>query len=291
MDMKNTAAALPLDPATKTGERVAGTLRRLGTEPARARLGELAEAAGVSPFHLQRSFRRWVGISPRQFAAFVQVCRAKGLLRAAGTVLEVSLELGMSSPARLHDHFCAVEAMSPGEDKAVGAGVWLRFGEGATPFGRTAVGWTARGICRMGFVDGDGDGFSARLRREWPRADIIRDDAGARGLLARAFAPGARVDAPLALGVRGTAFQIAVWRALLEIPAGSVVTYAEVAARAGHPGSARAAGTAIGDNPVAWLIPCHRVIRGSGVLGGYRWGLERKMGMLAGEIAGRGAGG
>jgi len=203
----------------------------------------------------------------------------------------VSLELGMSSPARLHDHFCAVEAMSPGEDKAFGAGVWLRFGEGATPFGRAAVGWTARGICRMGFVDGDGDGFSARLRREWPRADIIRDDAGARGLLARAFAPGARVDAPLALGVRGTAFQIAVWRALLEIPAGSVVTYAEVAARAGHPGSARAAGTAIGDNPVAWLIPCHRVIRGSGVLGGYRWGLERKMGMLAGEIAGRGAGG
>jgi AraC family transcriptional regulator of adaptative response/methylated-DNA-[protein]-cysteine methyltransferase len=271
----------------RTAEWMEDTVARLGRDPGGARLGALAAAAGVSPFHLQRSFRRWVGISPRQYAAFVQVCRAKGLLRAAKSVLDVALTVGASGPGRLHDHFCAVEAMSPGEDKALGAGVVVRHGRAGTPFGAAEVGWTARGICRLAFVGdaaAEGGGLAGRLAREWPRAAVVADERGARAVLARVFAAdGAGAAEPLM--VTGSAFQIAVWRALVEIPPGAVTTYGDLAATIGRPGSARAVGRAVGDNPVAWIIPCHRVIRATGFLGGYRWGLERKAGMLAAEIA------
>jgi AraC family transcriptional regulator of adaptative response/methylated-DNA-[protein]-cysteine methyltransferase len=248
------------------------------------RLARLAARSGRSPFHLQRSFRRWVGLSPRQFTAFATVGRAKGLLAAARSVLDVTLEVGLSGPGRLHDHFVSIEAMSPGESASGGAGVAMGFGAGDTPLGPALIAWTPRGICRLAFLDGD-DGTAA-LRREWPRAALARDDGAAAALLARAFTAG-DPRRPLPLVVRGTAFQVAVWRALLAIPAGAVESYGGLARELGRAGAERAVGSAVGANPIAYLIPCHRVIRASGVLGGYAWGLERKTGLLAGELAQR----
>jgi len=269
------------DPAEH--DRMAALIADLlhGGEP---RLARLAAKSGRSPFHLQRLFRRWVGLSPRQFAAFATVSRAKGLL-AAASVLDVALEVGVSGPGRLHDHFVSIEAMSPGESKTGGAGVTVHVGHGSTPLGPAIIAWTPRGICHLAFLDHD-DGLE-RVRREWPKAILVRDDMAAVALLARAFA---RAGDPLPLLVRGTSFQVAVWKALVEIPEGQVLSYTGLASAIGRVGAERAVGQAVGGNPIAYLIPCHRVIRASGVLGGYAWGIERKTGLLAGELVRRATG-
>lgn len=270
-----------MTPASDHYQRNARLVLRLANESRPAeRLSDLARAEGLSPFHLQRSFRRWVGLTPKQFASFARVCRAEGLLRAAHSVLDVSLDVGLSGPGRLHDHFITVEALSPGEFKSGGRGLTLGFGMGATPLGDALIAWSDRGICRLAFLAA-GDDVLERFREEWPAANLRHDDRHARKLLEQAFDRAKR--APLRLLARGTSFQIAVWRALLEIPEGDTTTYASIAARLGVPRAARAVGRAIGDNPIGYLIPCHRVIRASGLLGGYRWGLERKAALLAAE--------
>lgn len=262
--------------------RLTRSIARIADRPAKTSLAELAAEAQLSPFHFQRTFRAWVGLPPGQVAAYAVVAKAKGPLRAAASVLDVSLDLGLSGPSRLHDRFVAMEAMTPGEWAAEGLGLRIGWGVGPTPLGEALVAWTARGVCRLHFADHDAP--ESLVRSEHPRAELTRDDARARSLLATAFQPAA-AGAPLPVVVRGTRFQIAVWRALLERPRGSLTTYGALARELGHPAASRAVGTAVGANPLAVLIPCHRVITSSGLLGGYRWGLDRKCALLAQEVA------
>jgi AraC family transcriptional regulator of adaptative response/methylated-DNA-[protein]-cysteine methyltransferase len=256
-------------------------------------LEELARAAGLSRFHFSRLFRRWAGISPRQYLQHVTGAAAKTRLRERDSVLEAALASGLSGPGRLHDLIVTLEAMSPAEFAQGGAGVRIDCGIAPTPFGLMLSGRSARGVCYLGFVpDAQRAPAERLLRAEWPRAQLHWSDAsaaelaqalwpraGRRGATQRRTAAGQE----LRLRVRATNFQLRVWRALLQLDADRHGSYGELARQLGAPGAARAVGQAVGANPVAWIIPCHRVLRGSGAVGGYRWGAERKRAMLAWE--------
>ena len=246
------------------------------------RLAAIASHAGLSEFHFNRLFRRWAGLTPRQYLAFITARAARGVLGGAASVLEASYAVGLSGPGRLHDLLVTLDAVTPGELKARGAGLEIRYGFTPTPFGTALVASTARGLCHLGFHDrGSERAAAAALAREWSHARLVRDDAAARSTATGIFAPGGTPGpAPLRLLVRGTNFQLKVWQALLEVGA-RPTTYAEVALAAGVPGAERAVGSAVGANSIAWLIPCHNVLRTDGSLGGYRWGEERKRAMLA----------
>jgi AraC family transcriptional regulator of adaptative response/methylated-DNA-[protein]-cysteine methyltransferase len=246
-------------------------------------LDDVAAHVHLSPFHFQRLFSRWAGTTPKRFLQVLTLELGKKLLEESGSLLEVSDRLGLSSSSRLHDHFVQLEAVTPGEYRSKGKDLVIEYGEHDTPFGRLFVAQTPRGVCRAAFTDSDDATAQLDvLRRTWPLAtykNSVKNTAGAAGLLTSAGKP----DRPLSLHVAGTNFQVAVWRALLRIPSGSAVTYSQIAEAVGSPRAVRAAGTAIGANPVAFLIPCHRVILQSGALGGYRWGLERKQAMQVWE--------
>lgn len=258
----------------------------------------LARAAGLSRWHFSRLFRRWAGISPRQYLQHVTGLDAKARLRGRMPVLEAALATGLSGPGRLHDLIVTLEAMSPAEYARGGAGVRIVCGFAPTPFGLMLCGRTRRGLCHLGFVAGADRACAERtLRAEWPHATLHWSDAAAAGV-ARQLWPrrpdssGARAGhrrgesraaRRVRLHVRGTNFQLRVWRALLRLDADAPSSYGALARRLGTPGAARAVGQAVGANPIAWLIPCHRVLRASGALGGYRWGVERKRAMLAWE--------
>lgn len=246
------------------------------------RLAAIASHAGLSEFHFNRLFRRWAGVTPRQYLAHVTARAARGVLGGAASVLEASYAVGLSGPGRLHDLLVTLDAVTPGELKALGAGLEIRYGFTPTPFGTALIASTARGICHLGFHDRGSERAAVRaLAAAWSRARLVRSDQSARTVAAGIFgAEGAPPAAPLRLAVRGTNFQLKVWQALLEVGARGPTTYAEVALAAGVPGAERAVGNAVGANPVAWLIPCHNVLRTDGSLGGYRWGEERKRAML-----------
>ena len=248
-------------------------------------LDEIAAHVALSPFHFQRLFGRWAGTTPKRFLQVLTLELGKNLLAESGSLLEVSDRLGLSSTSRLHDHFVQLEAVTPGEYRSKGKGLVIEYGEHDTPFGRLFVAQTPRGVCRAAFTDGeDAAAQLAVLRRTWPLAAYV-PNAQHTALVAELLAlPAAELaQRPLSLHVAGTNFQVAVWRALLRIPAGTAVTYSDIAQAVGTPAAVRAAGTAIGANPVAFVIPCHRVIQRSGALGGYRWGLERKQAMQVRE--------
>ncbi|MBX9929125.1 MAG: methylated-DNA--[protein]-cysteine S-methyltransferase [Gemmatimonadaceae bacterium] len=253
---------------------------------AAASLADLAAHLGLSEYHLQRTFTRWVGISPKRFVQHRTAELARTLLKERRSVLDVTYEIGLSGPARLHDLVLNAEAVSPGELQSGGEGVDIRWGIQETPLGDTFIAVTPRGICSLLFVNNATDRQIAleRLAAEWPRASI---SAGRRETaeVAAAALGGVRRDEPLGLHVRGTNFQLKVWRALLAIPDGQVTTYADVARAIGHPKAVRAVGSAVGANPISVLIPCHRVLRGTGELGGYAWGIERKGLLLRAEFA------
>jgi AraC family transcriptional regulator, regulatory protein of adaptative response / methylated-DNA-[protein]-cysteine methyltransferase len=260
-------------------------------------LDEVARAARLSPYHFQRVFRRWVGISPKRFLQVVTLNRAKRALDGEASVLDAALEAGLSGPARLHDLFITHDALSPGQYKRRGEDLVLRYGFVESPFGDCLLACSPLGIFWLSFVIGGGRTQAlAELKERWPLAELTRDETAVQPFADRAFRslkPGGRGgdskssnDAePIALHLQGTNFQVQVWRALLSIPPGETVGYGEIARRIGHPGASRAVGTALNSNPVAFLIPCHRVIRSTGALGGYRWGLPRKQVMLAWEQA------
>jgi AraC family transcriptional regulator of adaptative response/methylated-DNA-[protein]-cysteine methyltransferase len=231
---------------------------------------------------LDRAFRACAGLSPKQFQQVIAVERSRLSLRR-GPILAAALESGMSGPGRMHDRWIRVEALTPGQARAQGAGAEVRWGRAPSALGEVSIAWTARGIHRCGF----GGMERAELLMHCPSATLIRDDQGARALAAQAFA--ACPPAPLRVRLIGTPFQIAVWRALLTIPAGSTATYAAIARAIGRPRAHRAVGSACGDNPVALLIPCHRAIQASGALGGFRWDPARKACLLAAEAAAAGA--
>jgi len=248
---------------------------------AQPRLATIAQAVHLSEFHFNRLFRRWAGVTPRQYLAFVTARAARGALSSAPSVLEAAYAVGLSAPSRLHDLMVTLEAVTPGELRTGGAGLELTAGFSATPFGRALIGSTARGIAHLSFVEGRQEAAAlAALARRWPQAHLARDDAAAAALAARVWDP-ATVGAPLRLAVPGTNFQLKVWRALLETGAAPSVSYAHLARAAGAAAAARAVGNAVAANPVAWLIPCHKVLRQDGALGGYHWGTDRKRAMLA----------
>ncbi len=243
-------------------------------------LDDVARDAGLSPFHFQRLFRRYAGVTPKQFLAALTLESAKALLDRNASVLDAALDVGLSSPARLHDHFVSIDAMSPGEYKSGGTALHVTYGVAQTPFGSMLAATTTRGVAMLEFVEA-GFTFDA-ARTALPNAIFTHDDAVAESIAARAFGDETR---PLHLHVRGTNFQLRVWSALLKVRPGAVKTYADVARDIGEPNGARAVGSALGANPVAVLIPCHRVIASTGIVGNYKWGAEKKRALLAWESA------
>jgi len=237
-------------------------------------LATLAQHLNLSEPHLQRLFTRWAGISPKRFLQSLTLDYARARLDATRDVLSLSLDAGLSGPGRLHDLFVTLDAVSPGEAKSGGQGLALRYGVHPTPFGDALIAASARGICKLHFL-AVGEDPESLLHADWPYA-ILQADATATAPLIAAIFHAARPAAPLALWVKGSNFQFQVWRALLAIPPGGLTTYRTLAEGIGHPRAARAVGNAVAANPLAYLIPCHRVIRESGALGGYRWGLARK---------------
>lgn len=242
-------------------------------------LEDIAAHVHLSPYHFQRLFCRWAGTTPKRFLQVLTLERGKGLLDNSRSLLDVSHELGLSSSSRLHDHFVQLEAVTPGEYKSRGKQVHIEYGVHATPFGPMFVAITQRGVCRAEFMDFNSlEELLDSLHNVWPLSSIRENLSSTRQAIDVFFSNDAAArHGPLSLHVSGTNFQVAVWRALLKIPTGSVASYAEVAKSLGAPRSARAVGNAIGANPVALLIPCHRVIQQSGALGGYRWGPTKKL--------------
>jgi AraC family transcriptional regulator of adaptative response/methylated-DNA-[protein]-cysteine methyltransferase len=253
--------------------------RHHGRQP---NLNELARVAGLSVFHFSREFRRWAGLSPTRYLRTLSLSSAKRELDERGSVLAAAWAAGLSGGGRLHDLFVQFDAVTPGEYKAGGAGLALRCGFAGSPFGRVLVATSARGLVYLAFVDGTDEQAMAELSRRWPRATIERDDAGLARIARQVF--GER-EGRIVLAPVGTNFQVKVWQALLELGSRGPTSYGELAAAIGSPGASRAVGQAVGANPVAWLIPCHRVLRRDGGLGGYHWGVERKRAMLAWEHA------
>ena len=253
--------------------------RNAGRQPA---LAELARVAGLSVFHFSREFRRWAGLSPTRYLRTLTLATAKRELDSRGSVLTAAWAAGMSGGGRLHDLFVQFEAVTPGEYKAGGAGLTLAHGFADSPFGRIHVATSPRGIAWLAFVDGSDERALAALADRWPRAVLERDDADAARIARQIFV---EREGRIVLAPMGTNFQVKVWRALLELGTRGATSYGALAEAIGSPGASRAVGQAVGANPVAWLIPCHRVLRGDGDLGGYHWGVERKRAILAWEHA------
>ena len=275
-------------------------------------LSTLSAHIGLSPSRFHHLFSAWAGATPKDFLQCLTLSHARELLRQGENVLNAALTSGLSGPARLHDLCVTLDAATPGEIKARGEGLTIRAGYADSPFGLCLLGETPRGICHLSFFDeGDLDNAIAEMHAEWPKANVIWDQNPAEQYVNEIFKPispsplsdtptkpstsrvpatnvidtvlPARPSTPLKLYVRGTQFQLRVWRALLRVPPGMLVSYGKLAAAVGNPHAARATGSAVGDNPISFLIPCHRVIRETGVVGHYRWGDLRKRAILAWE--------
>jgi AraC family transcriptional regulator of adaptative response/methylated-DNA-[protein]-cysteine methyltransferase len=271
-----------LDEQSRDYDRMAKALDWLAERwRERPSLDEAAAAVGLSPFHFQRVFTRWAGVSPKTFVASIAHAEAMKLLDSGSSVLDAALDAGLSGPSRLHDLFIAQESVTPGEARRRGEGLTMTWGLAPTPFGKGLFVMTERGLCGLAFVDPgrDADAFED-MHRRWPAATWVRDDAAARAMAPRAFLGDGE---PTPLVLIGPPFHVQVWKALLRIPAGATASYASVAAWAGKPAACRAAGAAIGANPISCLIPCHRAIASDGRLTGYHWGLARKAAMLGTE--------
>lgn len=247
-------------------------------------LDEVARQVHVSPFHFQRMFKDWAGVSPKKFLQYISVEHAKSLLKENNTLSEVSFETGLSGTGRLHDLFIAIEGMTPGEYKNGGSQLQINYSFAESPFGNIIVASTAKGVCHLAFADDESTAL-AELRSHFPNAafkqvvDTIQQNA-----LFIFSQDWKRLD-KIKLHLKGTAFQLKVWQALLKVPLGALTSYADIAAATGNDKASRAVGAAVGDNPVAFLIPCHRVIRSTGVIGQYHWGHHRKTAILGWEAA------
>ena len=249
-------------------------------------LEQLSREMGLSPHHLQRTFQEWAGVSPKQFLKSLTRQEARERLISGNSVLETALDTGLSGPGRLHDLMVSTEALSPGEVRSLGKGVEIRYGSACTPFGESILAWTNRGINFLGFTQDTGyDNVVSSLKSRWIDADFVKDQKGARDQLELVFA--GTGGKPIRLWLRGSPFQLKVWEALIAIPEGAHATYGQIASRIGQPSASRAVGSAIGSNPVAWIFPCHRVIRQLGELGGYRWGEITKQAMIGYEAVHR----
>jgi AraC family transcriptional regulator of adaptative response/methylated-DNA-[protein]-cysteine methyltransferase len=267
----------------RIAEAIAFIVERADDQPS---LADIARHSHLSPSHFQRLFSRWAGVTPKRFLQVLTLERAKLLLGESKPLLEVSDCLGLSSGSRLYDHFVQLEAVTPGEYKTGGAGLTIAYAVHDTPFGKAFIAITPKGICSLSFLEGmETDEALASLQKRWPLALVHEEQQRTFEVINILFGTEKKLDRPLSLLVSGTNFQVSVWKALLQIPPATVVSYSQVATAIGHPNSARAVGLAVGANPVAFLIPCHRVIQQSGKLGGYRWGETRKQAIHAWESA------
>jgi AraC family transcriptional regulator, regulatory protein of adaptative response / methylated-DNA-[protein]-cysteine methyltransferase len=254
-------------------------------------LDDIASAAGLSAFHFQRLFSQWVGVSPKKFIQTLSLEQAKRSLADCASVLDAAYDAGLSGPGRLHDLFVTADAVTPGEYKSKGEGMVIRYGYHPSPFGECLLLLTDRGVCGLAFViDDDRDDALQHLSKGWSAATFEQDDAATADYISRIFGgPAGRFSegaAPLRVLLRGSEFQLKVWRALLAVPPGMLTTYQDIARRIGYPeGAARAVGRANGSNLISYLIPCHRVIQKSGAIGGYRWGRARKLALIGWEAA------
>lgn len=249
------------------------------------RLEDAAAAASLSPFHFQRLFTRYVGVSPKNFLGHLTLTHAKRDLAQGASVLDAALDAGLSGPSRLHDLALKIEAMTPGEYARGGEGIVIDFGFHACPFGVALVMTSPRGVCGLAFGDeGEEAAMLEDMKSRWPKAAFVGNTERTAPIAGRIFEPKA-TGAPLGLHLLGTPWQIKVWQALLAIPQGHVTTYRAIAEKIGGTGASRAVGTAVGRNPISLLIPCHRVLGSDGALHGYHWGLTRKRAMLAVEAA------
>jgi len=251
-------------------------------------LSEIARSVHLSEYHFQRLFRRWVGISPKRFLQFLTKEYAKELLQRSRNLLDVTYETGLSSPGRLHDLFVNCEAVTPGEFKRKGEGMRLKYGFHPTPFGECLLAMTDRGICWLAFVKSEGRQAELEaLRKKWPNAETEENIQATKRVVQEIFGlvTNGRPVSQFHLHLHGTNFQLKVWEALLRIPAGNAVAYEEIAEHIGKPKAVRAVANAVANNPVAFLIPCHRVIRKLGEFGGYRGGIARKKAILGWEGA------
>jgi AraC family transcriptional regulator of adaptative response/methylated-DNA-[protein]-cysteine methyltransferase len=248
-------------------------------------LEDIAAHVGLSTTHVHHLFRRWCGLTPKAFLQAITLDNAKALLASSASVLDATYELGLSGPGRLHDLFVTHEAMTPGDYKAGGAGLVMRFGFHPSPFGEAIVVATGRGLAGLGFVDeGDRESALADMKRRWPRAEYREDAAATAPLARRVFHPAQwQPDQPLRVVLIGTDFEVRVWQTLLRIPLGRATTYSDIANRIGKPSACRAVGAAVGKNPISFVVPCHRVLGRSGALTGYHWGLTRKQAILGWE--------
>jgi AraC family transcriptional regulator, regulatory protein of adaptative response / methylated-DNA-[protein]-cysteine methyltransferase len=247
-------------------------------------LERIAEKVDLSPAYFQRVFRRWAGVSPKRWVQYLNASEAKRLLRDSVPVLDAAFAVGLSGPGRLHDLLVSTEAVTPGEYANRGQGLEIRYGWHDSPFSRCLIGLTNRGICALRFADRGKEEFEMDgLRTEWPQARLLKDRKRTKEIVERVFAAGRRKQ--LLLDLKGTNFQLKVWEALLHIPEGCLISYSDLADRLGAPTASRAVASAVGSNPIACLIPCHRVLRANGELGGYRWGMDRKLLMLSRELA------
>lgn len=253
-------------------------------------LEEIAAHAGLSPAHFQRLFTRWAGISPKEFLQAITIDHARELLRESASILEASYELGLSGPGRLHDLFVDHEAMTPGEYKRRGEGLDIVYGFHASPFGEALVMCTPRGLAGLAFADADTGGREAALAdmtSRWPGASYREAPEATARQAERIFQPQRwKAEDPLKVVLIGTDFEIRVWEELLKVPMGRAVSYGDLAAKVCSPAAARAVGTAVGRNPISFVVPCHRVMRKGGGLGGYHWGITRKQAIIGWE-AGR----
>jgi AraC family transcriptional regulator of adaptative response/methylated-DNA-[protein]-cysteine methyltransferase len=250
-------------------------------------LKEIADHIGLSEFHFQRLFSSWVGISPKRFLQFLTKEYVKGLLSRPTSLLDATFDAGLSGPGRLHDLFVACEAVTPGEFKAGGRGLTITYGFHDSPFGECLIARTDRGICWLSFVrDGGRKTSLEELAGAWKNARIVRDSSATRPFVARIYDPAMwRRSSPLPILVKGTNFQIKVWEALLHIPVGTVVSYEDIALYIGFPRAVRAVGSAVGKNPVSFVIPCHRVVRKTAEFGNYGGGPARKKAMIGWEAS------
>jgi len=250
-------------------------------------LTQLANMVGYSPAYFQRKFTTWVGVSPKSYIQHLTLLNARLLLTQGTSVFDVAVETGLSSLGRLHDLCVTLDAVTPGELKTGGLGLTIHYGFGMTPFGESIIANTQRGICYLAFIqDGEYEVALNGLKQAWPRAEIVHKNEEAEKLIMRIFDLQHNPQLlPLRALVKGTNFQLQVWRALLKIPEGKLTTYGELASAINKPTAARATGSAVGANLLAYLIPCHRVIRNTGVIGDYRWGTARKHAILAHELA------
>lgn len=247
-------------------------------------LEEIAEKVNLSPFHFQRLFSEWAGTTPKRFLQYISLGYAKEMLKENHSLFDTALETGLSGTSRLHDLFVNIEGMTPGEYKNGGENLHINYSFAESPFGNIIVASTPKGICHIAFYD-DEKLALANLQRQFPAAEyqLILDKEQQNALYI--FSHDWSKLNQIKLHLKGTDFQLKVWEALLKIPMGKLSTYGSIAKNLQNPNASRAVGTAIGDNPVAFLIPCHRVIQSSGALGGYHWGINRKTAMIGWEAA------